>query len=268
MKKHKLGKRKLAKTKAIKIPEYRDIQFKKIFSLRKKFTKNNNPVLSVDVKKKENLGKLYRNGQVYCETALTCYDHDYSYLAEGIVIPHSIYDVNRNEGYVNLNCSKDTSELFYDSLLLWWKNVGSIHYKSADSILILCDAGGSNSYRHYLFKEALQNLANEIKLKIRVAHYPPYCSKYNPIEHRMFPYITKALEGILLDSPQTVKKLINERAKTKTGLKVIVNIIKKTYHIGRKVPDEFKENMKIRFDKVLGKLNYQAWPYASPKMLK
>ena len=143
---------------------------------------------------------------------------------------------------------------------LWWIKYGRNDYEEAKSILFLCDGGGSNGYRHFVFKEALQKLSNEIGIKIRVAHYPSYCSKYNPIEHRMFPHVTRALSGVLLDSLDTMKKLIEERAKTKIGLKVITNIITKTYETGKKASDDFLQNMKIKFDKELGHWNYQAFP--------
>lgn len=260
LKTNNLRKRKLNKNRTIKNVPGRDAQFRKIFSLISKYLKKGMPILSIDSKKKEALGPLFRAGQVYCTESLDCPDHDFSNLSKANVIPHGIFDLQRNIGYINLNTSKDTSEFFLDSLKLWWFNYGKIYYEHAKSILLLCDGGGSNGYRHYVFKEALQKLANEIEIKIRVAHYPSYCSKWNPIEHRMFPHVTRALSGVLLDSLDTMKILIEERAKTKTGLKVITNIITKTYVTGQKASEEFLQNMKIRFDKELGHWNYQAFP--------
>ena len=124
---------------------------------------------------------------------------------------------------------------------------------------MLCDAGGSNSYRHYIFKEDLQKLANEIGIEIRIAHYPPYCSKWNPIEHRLFCHITRSLQGMILKNIDLTKELI-EKTTTTTGLKVTANIIKKAYKIRRKVAKDFKKNMQIIFDKNLGHLNYRAVP--------
>ena len=100
-------------------------------------------------------------------------------------------------------------------MVLWWETYGKIEYPDATKLLILCDGGGSNGCRHYVFKEAVQKLADKIGITVRIAHYPAYCSKYNPIEHRLFPHVTKALSGVVLDSVQTVKKLIETRAKTK-----------------------------------------------------
>ena len=107
-----------------------------------------------------------------------------------MVIPHGLYDVGLNRGYVNLNMSHDTTELACDSIAAWWEQHGCQLYPQAKKLLLLCDGGGSNSATKYLFKEDLQKLANRLGLEIRVAHYPPYCSKYNPIEHRMFAHVS------------------------------------------------------------------------------
>jgi len=101
---------------------------------------------------------------------------------------------------INIGTSADTAEFACDSVKLWWDNVGRHRYPAATSLLILADCGGSNSYRHHIFKDQLQSLANSIGLDIRVAHYPPYTSKWNPIEHRLFPHITRAMSGVILRS--------------------------------------------------------------------
>ena len=126
-------------------------------------------------------------------------------------------------------------------------------------LLLLCDGGGSNSSRHYIFKEDLQNLSDELKIEIRIAHYPPYTSKYNPIEHRLFPHITRTLQGVIFTSVDFVNTLIN-KTKTTTGLKVFSSVLDKTFEIGRKYADGFKDNMKIQFDKYLPQWNYVAVP--------
>jgi len=123
----------------------------------------------------------------------------------------------------------------------------------------LCDGGGSNNSRHHIFKDDLQKLSNSIGKQIRIAHYPPYTSKYNPIEHRLFSYISKAWSGVVFDSIETVKKLI-EKTTTKKGLKIEVEIIENVYETGRKVDPNFKDNMKIEFDNYLPKWNYKANP--------
>lgn len=165
----------------------------------------------------------------------------------------------KNEAYVNIGTSKDTSEFACDSIRQWWYNKGRYDYPNATSILILCDSGGSNSYRHYIFKEDLEKLVNEIRVGIRIAHYPSYASKWNPIEHRLFCHITRSMRGVILKSYEIVRQLI-ESTVTKTGLKVKANIITKVYETGKKYAQDYKEKMKIKFDENLGKWNYTALP--------
>ena len=119
--------------------------------------------------------------------------------------------------------------------------------------------GGSNDSRHYLFKKDIQDLANELGLEIRIAHYPPYTSKYNPIEHRLFPHVTRACQGMILTSIEQVQELMG-KTKTKTGLRVFTTILDKVYETGRKVSKEFKQTMQIVFDEHLPKWNYTAKP--------
>jgi Rhodopirellula transposase DDE domain len=125
--------------------------------------------------------------------------------------------------------------------------------------LLLCDGGGSNGSRHYLFKQDLQALVNELGIEIQIAHYPPYAFKYNPIEHRLFPHLTRVCEGVIFETVEIVKDLI-EKAKTKTGLKVFATILDKAYKTGRKVTEEFKQTMEIVFDDYLPQWNYTAKP--------
>jgi len=125
--------------------------------------------------------------------------------------------------------------------------------------LLLCDGGGSNSSRQYLFKQDLQALADDLGIVIRVAHYPPYTSKYNPIEHRLFPHVTRACQGVIFESVEMVKQLM-AKAKTNTGLTVFTTVFDKIYQIGRQVTEEFKQTMPIRFDQYLPQWNYTAIP--------
>jgi hypothetical protein len=213
----------------------------------------------MDTKKKEFIGNLYRAGSLYTTEAITTFDHDFWSLAEGKVVPHGIYDLQHNRGYLNLGISKDTSEFACESIKLWWVNYGKFIYHQANSILIKCDGGGSNNSNHYIFKSDLQKLVDELKIEIRIAHYPPYTSKYNPIEHRLFPHVTRACQGVIFTSLELVKKLM-AKTHTKTGLSVVVNVIDKIYETGRKVAKGFKETMKIIFDEYLPKWNYRAVP--------
>ena len=151
------------------------------------------------------------------------------------------------------------SEFACASIELWCREQGFADYPDADELLVLCDGGGSNSSSHYIFKEDLQALSNRLGLKIRVAHYPPYCSKYNPIEHRLFPHVTRACQGVVFEGIDLVRTLM-ANTQTKTGLRVFVKIIDRLYQTGRKYAEDFKENMRIVFDDLLPKWNYTAIP--------
>jgi len=258
-KKHGYVKRAAQKVIGIGTCKSRNEQFEIIAKFRAEYLEAGNPIISIDTKKKELMGNLYRDGKLYTLEVQKVFDHDFPHLANGIIIPHGIYDVTKNKAYINIGTSKDTGEFACDSIRQWWYNQGRYDYPKATSILILCDAGGSNSYRHYIFKEDLQKLVDEIGVEIRVAHYPSYSSKWNPIEHRVFCHVTRALKGVILKGYDLVKELI-ETTTTKKGLTVKANIINKVYQTKRKVADNFKETMRIIFDKELGKWNYRAIP--------
>ncbi len=260
LKKHDYRLRKAQKRQSLKksVPD-RNEQFDNIVRLKSKYLKDRNPVISMDTKKKEHLGNFYRHGHLYTLEELQVYDHDFPSFSEGVVIPHSLYDLQLNIGYVQVGTSRDTSEFACDSFRHWWYYYGCKNYSNATSILVLCDGGGSNSSRHYLFKQDLQILADEIGIEIRIAHYPPYCSKYNPIEHRLFPHITRACQGVVFSSLELVTNLIS-KTRTQTGLKVFVHVINKIYQTGRKVSETFKSTMRLVFDQTLPKWNYCAIP--------
>ena len=158
-----------------------------------------------------------------------------------------------------MNTSSDTSEFACESIELWWQEQGQFDYENASDLLILCDGGGSNNASSYLFKEDLQALSDRLSLRIRIAHYPSYCSKYNPIEHRVFPHVTRACKGVPLETVDTAKHYI-EKTETTTGLKVVARITGKIYKTGRKYAADFKESMTIKFDDFLPKWNYVAIP--------
>jgi hypothetical protein len=262
LRKHHYIKRKARKAQAMGHHPGRDAQFELIARLKQEYLESENPVVSIDTKKKEPLGNFYREGRLYTQDVLRTFDHDFPSAALGIVIPHGVYDLRRNCGYVTLGTSHDTGEFACDSLLRWWESQGKAAYPRATSLLLLCDGGGSNSASQYLFKQDLQGLAGRLGLEIRVAHYPPYASKYNPIEHRLFPHLTRACQGVIFHTLDLVKELM-EKAKTRTGLRVTVNILDKVYQTGRKCTESFKRQMPIVFDAVLPKWNYRAVPSPS-----
>ena len=234
----------------------------KITRLKKKYLNAGLPVISIDTKKKELLGDFYRDGQIDAQETIEVNDHDFGSAGSGVVIPHGVYDIGRNQGFLHLNTSHDTSELACDSIATWWEQHGRPDYPRAKKLLVLCDGGGSNSATRYVFKEELQNLANRLGIEIRIAHYPPYCSKYNPIEHRLFPHVTRACRGVIF---RTLEVARHYMAKTETtlGLTVQVSVLNKVYETGRKCAAGFKESMKIAFDRILPKWNYRAVPQST-----
>jgi len=262
LKKHNYRRRKAQKKQTMKRVPHRNEQFENLQRLKAAYEAAGNPIVRMDTKKKEYVGNFYRDGHGYTLKELRTYDHDFKSFAEGVIIPHSLYDLHRNVGYLQLGTSHDTSEFACDSFRHWWENYGRLHYPNATSILVLCDGGGSNNSRHYLFKHDLQALADEIGIEIRIAHYPPYCSKYNPIEHRLFPHVTRACQGVIFTSIDVVKQLM-QKTRTKRGLKVFVHILDKVYQTGRQVTDDFKQQMTIVHDTFLAQWNYRAIPSIS-----
>jgi hypothetical protein len=260
LKKHGYVKRK-ARKKVEMGPRHpdRNAQFENIAILKQHYLLAGQPVLSIDTKKKELLGNFYREGELYTQEAVEVFDHDFPATASGVVFPHGLYDLGRNCAHINLGTSHETSEFACESIERWWQRQGRQQYPQATKLLLLCDGGGSNSSNRYVFKEQLQKLADRLGLEIRVAHYPPYCSKYNPIEHRLFPHVTRACQGVVFHSVELVKSLM-EKTQTSTGLQVTVDTIDKVYEIGQKCAKGFKKTMRIVFDEFLPKWNYRAVP--------
>jgi hypothetical protein len=256
------GLRKIAKVLPGKESPDRDRQFLRIAELKDEFLAAGNPVISMDTKKKEFLGGLYRAGRVYTQQAIQAFDHDFPSWAKGVIIPHGFYDVARNEGYLHLGLSRDTSQFACDSFRLYWEQDGSRLYPDAHELLLLCDGGGSNGCRTHIFKQDLQQTVNALGLPIRVAHYPAYCSKFNPIERRLFCHVTRACQGVLFDALATVRSLM-KKTSTRTGLSVTVRVIEKIYETGRKAAEAFKQNTPILFDDLLPKWNYRIVPQAN-----
>jgi hypothetical protein len=237
----------------------RNAQFDKIERLQRKYLKAGLPVISLDTKKREILGDYVRPGRVLSTAPLRAWDHDFPQKRLGVVIPHGLYDVGRNEGYVHLGTSHDTSEFVIDSMLHWWRHHGVHQYRGASELLALLDSGGSSGCRCYLFKDELQRFADFTGVRVRVAHYPTHCSKYNPVEHRLFPHLARACQGVLLESTEMLKSLM-QRASTKTGLRVFVDIIDRVYQTGLKLPRFIRDSLRTRFDRLLPLWNYVVAP--------
>ena len=228
-------------------PPERDAQFRYIHRKVKQQLAGGEPVLSIDGKKKErvgtfkNSGKTYRpKGQPYQVNV-----HDYPHLGEGTAIPYGAYDVERNEGFVNVGMTHDTAEFAIESLRRWWKQVGHRHYPKAKSLLLCADGGGSNGSRSRAWKYHVQRFADEFGLKISVCHYPPGTSKWNKIEHRLFSYISMNWQGRPLISYEMVVNLIGS-TRTKTGLRVKAKLDRKVYATGEKISDEQMEEINLK----------------------
>lgn len=253
-----LKKRSYLKAVSLKNVPHRNEQFEKISYLKNIFLDAGMPVFSIDTKAKELLGNFYRKGNYYATRHRLVNDHDFRNQADGIVVPHGIYDIADNFGYLTLGTSKDTSAFVCDNLSTFWQSDLQWKYPDKDWMLLLCDGGGSNNSRHYIVKQDLYNLAQSIDMNIVIAHYPPYCSKWNPIEHRLFCHVHRAWHGAVFQNIQIVKELA-QMTSTKTGLQVKVNINDKQYQTKRIVNHEFKNNINsfVDFDPILPQWNYK-----------
>ena len=256
---HGFHKRQAEKSKAMGEVPCRNEQFENIARLKQQDLHSPSPIIRMDTKKKELLGEFFRSGRAYSNGPNAVFDHDFPSYAEGKLIPHGLYDLKRNVGHLTLGASHDTSQFACDSFFLWWRRHGCRAWPEARSILLLCDAGGSNNCRHYIFKEDLQRLASRIGLPIRVAHYPPHSSKYNPIDHRLFPHITRAWSGVVFRTLEIVTECLH-RVWTSTGLKVTYAVLNKTYQLKRQASDRFLEWLPIQFHQPLPDWNYTVVP--------
>jgi hypothetical protein len=177
----------------------------------------------------------------------------------GKAIPYGVYDVARNEGWVNVGVDHDTSEFAVESIRRWWQRMGRFAYPHATEILITADGGGSNGYRTRLWKLQLQHLADQFGLKITVAHYPPGTSKWNKIEHRMFCHITQNWRGRPLETLETVVGLISNTT-TNAGLRIKAALDRNLYENSIKVSNEELAAVHIRPHHFHGNWNYVIRP--------
>jgi len=251
--------RQAEKTKTKEDVPNRNEQFENIARLKRKYLACGDPIISMDTKKKEFIGELHRAGRVYANGPNIVLDHDYPSWAVTKFVPHGLFDVGRNAGHLTLGFSHETSQFACDSFKLWWRRYGQWTYPRAKSILLLCDSGGSNNCRYHIFKEDLQRLVNAIGISIRVAHYPPYCSKYNPIEHRLFPHVTRAWSGLIFRTLDIVTAGLR-RVCTSTGLTLTYAKLDREYATQRTVSPNFLDACKIQFDKLLPQWNYTVVP--------
>jgi transposase len=239
----------------------RDAQFEHINKKCARFIRQGQPVISVDTKKKELIGNFKNNGAEYSQkkSPVKVLDHDFPLKELGKVAPYGIYDVSRNEGFVNLGVSHDTAEFAVESILRWWKTLGVNTYPNAKKLYINSDNGGSNGSRVKLWKKQLQEFANITGLSAHVSHFPPGTSKWNKIEHKMFCFISKNWRGRPLISIETVIELISNTT-TASGLKIVCIEDVNKYELGTKVTDEELAELNIKRDAFHGDWNYVISP--------
>src|SRR5437773_3070222 len=245
----------------------RDAQFRYINEQVKDHQAAGEPVVSVDTKKREQLGRLPMGGREWRPKGEPVQVEDHSFFFTGPdveqAIPYGIYDITRNTGWVNVGVDHDTSVFAVESIRRWWKVRGSRDYPQASRLLITADAGGSNGYRYRVWKSELAALAAETGLAITVCHFPPGTSKWNKIEHRLFSHITLNWRGRPLTSHEVVVKTI-EATRTRTGLRVQAALDTGDYPTGIAISKERFEALPLRRHATHGTWNYTLHPRPSP----
>ncbi len=240
----------------------RDEQFHHINDQAVDFIEKGLAVISVDTKKKENIGNYKNNGKEYSLKGkpTEVKTHDFPDKTLGKVAPYGIYDIGKNKGWVSVGISSDTAAFAVNSIRTWWYKMGQELYKGTTRLMITADCGGSNGNRVRLWKAELQKLANEVNMTICVCHFPPGTSKWNKIEHRMFSYISKNWRGKPLLTTETVVNLI-ANTRTETGLKIRAALDYNDYNKGIKISNEEMEKINLLTDEFHPEWNYQIIPY-------
>ena len=244
-------------------PSERDEQFRHINAQVKSFMASGEPVLSVDCKKKERVGEFKNPGKTWRKKGdpIDVNIYDFPRLSLGSAIPYGLYDLQYNDGLVNVGISHETAEFAVESIRQWWRRVGRYRYSTARRLLLCADGGGSNGSRNRGWKFFLQALADETGLSISVCHYPPGTSKWNKIEHRMFSFISMNWRGQPLVSYETVIKLIGN-TRTLGGLRVSARLDTHTYPKARKVSKAEMETVRVKHRTKLPQWNYTIEPHA------
>ncbi len=237
----------------------RDRQFRYIKRVKKLFQKSGRPVISIDAKNKELIGSFFNKGRIWRRQAEQVNSHDFRQDALAIAVPFGIYDLLHNQGSVYVSASHNTSELAVEAIRAWWNHHERPRFAQEDALLILCDAGGSNNCRFWLWKHELQLLANELGIAILVCHYPTGNSKYNPIEYRLFSQITINWAGKPLHSLQTMLNYI-QSTTTSTGLTVKAFLLDKEFKKGRKLTDEERQSINLKRRSICPTWNYVISP--------
>jgi hypothetical protein len=241
-------------------PRKRYLQFRYIRSQIRQHTENGMPVISVDTKSRELIGQFHQFGRRWSQKPIKVFDHDFPSDSKGVAIPYGIYDLSQNKGFVCVGTTRDTSEFAVDSICTWWLKIGSAHYPYADRLLILADCGGSNGYRIRLWKYRLQvAFCNQFNIQVKVCHYPPGSSKWNPIEHRMFSFISSNWAAQPLFKYETILKFIRT-TKTTAGLKIRALLTNKKYSKGLKISDQQMKHIALKRYTLRPTWNYSISP--------
>jgi hypothetical protein len=265
---HELGYALQANVKTLEGRQHpdRDAQFRYLSRQVRSFFRTGDPVISVDTKKKELVGKFAQAGRTWRpsgqpEATLT---HDFIHQGKGKAVPYGAYDVGRDQGFVNVGISHDTAEFAVESVRRWWRSMGRPTYPNAKRLLICADAGGSNGPRLRAWKAHLQRLSNQCGFPITCCHYPPGTSKWNKIEHRLFSFISMNWRGCPLVSFETVVNLIAS-TRTRSGLKVKAALDTRTYEKGVSVSNSDMAALKLRGHAFHPDWNYDLVPQAGVK---
>ncbi len=260
LKKQDYALRQNRKEKSTKSHPDRDLQFRYINRVKKLFLHSGCPVISVDTKKKELIGNFYQSGKTWKTEAEKVLSHDFPEDALAKAVPYGIYDLSHNQGYVYVGTSADTSEFAVDAIRWWWQNPERPSFEREDKLLILCDAGGSNDHRRRLWKRQIESvLADSLGLEVMVCHYPSGASKWNPIEHHLFSYISLNWAGEPLRSLSTMLNYIRG-TKTDTGLKVEATLTDKQYEVGLKVTAQEMKELNFKRRRICPQWNYVFQP--------
>jgi hypothetical protein len=245
----------------------RDRQFQYLNRQVRRYLRRGDPVISVDTKKKELIGRYFNKGRQWRPQGKPEKVNIYDFIDpdEPKAIPYGIYDLAHNQGWVNVGCDHDTASFAVASIQRWWRCMGQEQYPQTQRLLICADSGGSNGYRVRLWKYELQSLVDEADLEVLVCHLPPGASKWNKIEHRLFSHISMNWRGRPLVSHEVVVKLIGA-TMTQTGLKVKAKLDKRRYPLKVKVTDDQMRSLNIEPHKFHGEWNYTIRPRKqSPK---
>ena len=245
---------------------HRNQQFEYISRMRQRGERDGWPVISIDTKKKEQVGRFRNAGTTWEREPVAVLDHDFKRDARGTAIPWGLYETTANRGHVFVGTSHDTPAFAVTALTRWWTRTGQRRYPQAERLLVLADGGGSNGPRNRAWKHQLQTrFCNRFGRRITVCHYPPGTSKWNPIEHRLFSEVSKNWAGQPLESYETILNYIRT-TKTKTGLAVTATILNGDYPTGVKTSEGQMAEVHLRRHRILPMWNYTLTPAPASKV--